>query len=63
MARTKTNTQNNTKNTKNIKTQQPFREKNYFCVFMIVLFSFDLLFIISLMISPGNVDLPPWYGQ
>jgi len=40
------------KNTQNTKTQQTVRI-NYFYLFL----------MISEMISQGNVELPPWYGQ
>ena len=43
----------------NTNTQQTFRKKNtiFYC------FHIYCLFIISLMISPRNVELPPRYGQ
>ena len=53
-ARTQKHAQNNTK------TLRTSRRKRHFCVF-----GFFFLFIIffKLMLSPRNVELPPWYGQ
>jgi len=64
MARTKTNTQSNTKTHRTPKTQQTFREKTTnSCVFFFIFLLFSFLFIISAMISARNVELPPWHGK
>jgi len=59
MACTQKNHTEQHKHTKSTKTQKTFRKKPIFCVFRIFIF----LFLISQMISPRNVELPPWYGQ
>jgi len=58
MARTKTNTQNNTKTCKTPRRNRHFR-KQLFLWFWDFYFFFSFLFIISLR----NFTLPPWYGQ
>ena len=51
-----TDTQNSTKTRR---TRNRHTEKYYFCDFRIFIF----YLYIFLMISPRNVELPPWYGQ
>ena len=60
MALTQTNTQNNTKQ---VEHQDPtdIQKKLFVCVFRIFSFLILFLFIISLMISLRNVELPPRY--
>ena len=53
MARTKTNTQNNTKHIEHQDATYILKKKTtIFCVFRIFIFLFSVLFIISYMISP-----------
>jgi len=58
MARTKTNTQNNTKTHRKPRGNRHL-EKTFFSCFS----DFYFLFIIHEMSSLRNVKLPPWYGQ
>jgi len=62
MARTKSNTQNDTK-TRTTSCRNRHLEKLYFCVFRI--FIFFIFFFIDKFLNefPKNVKLPPWYGQ
>jgi len=60
MARTKTNTQNRTKHAEH---QDATDIENKLVFVFFGFFYFDFLFIISEMISPRNVEVPPWYGQ
>jgi len=59
MAHTKTNTQNSMKHTEQ-HDKQTFKTNLCVCVGF---FHFYLYFIFIKMISPRNVELPPWYGQ
>jgi len=61
MARTKTNIQNNTKIRRTPRRNRHLEKTTLFQFFGF--FFFPFLFIISYMISPKHVKLPPWYGQ
>ena len=63
IARSLTNTQNNTKTRRILRRNRQLERKHFLCVFQKKKFLFSFFLIISYMISPRLVELPPWYGQ